>query len=66
MYFHFMKNPTYFLLLMLFLVSCQKDDEQVYCTQQFEPVCGSNGVTYGNACLAEAAGITSYTTGECN
>ncbi|WP_367393055.1 Kazal-type serine protease inhibitor domain-containing protein [Lewinella sp. LCG006] len=29
------------------------------------PVCGCNGVTYANACLAEASGITVYTQGSC-
>ncbi|MEZ5041481.1 MAG: T9SS type A sorting domain-containing protein [Saprospiraceae bacterium] len=36
------------------------------CGDTYDPVCGCNGITYRNACYAEASGITFYTQGTCN
>ncbi|MBD2715657.1 hypothetical protein KBK19_11475 [Microvirga sp. STR05] len=35
------------------------------CTMQYDPVCGCNNVTYGNACTATNAGVLSFTPGAC-
>jgi Kazal-type serine protease inhibitor domain len=44
--------------------SCETIPEA--CTEQFEPVCGCDGVTYDNACFAHAAGVSAASEGECN
>jgi hypothetical protein len=35
------------------------------CTMQYDPVCGCNGLTYANACVAGNAGLRSFKPGPC-
>ncbi len=43
----------------------EKPKTDVVCTADYNPVCGCNGKTYGNACTAAAMGIRVVSTGEC-
>lgn len=35
------------------------------CTLDYNPVCGCNGLTYANACVARNAGLLSFRPGPC-
>jgi len=59
-------------LLCLIFIACktpqpcaESPQADCICTRQYDPVCGCNNKTYGNACMAECAGIKTYKKGEC-
>jgi hypothetical protein len=70
-----MKNHQLKILLAFFMlsfgISCSEEDcmddsdEDCVCIEIYQPVCGSDGLTYSNSCLAECAGVVEYTEGEC-
>ncbi len=46
-------------------ICTDEEKEAQVCTMEYAPVCGSDERTYGNKCMACAAGIESWTSGEC-
>jgi hypothetical protein len=42
-----------------------EENNQCICTKDYNPVCGSNGVTYPNPCQAGCEKISEFTEGPC-
>ncbi|MCB0521592.1 MAG: hypothetical protein H6577_07995 [Lewinellaceae bacterium] len=68
-----MKKILLSAFLFITIFACKKEcnctevpNPACLCDENYDPVCGCNGTTYGNACMAECNGILIYKKGECN
>ena len=59
------KHLTLLLLIGFIFWSCEDLNLPYGCNEMYDPVCGSDEVTYDNDCHAENAGVTVWTEGEC-